>query len=202
MNEVAAILLGVIITAVVSIIIMLVNYWISKQALSHETARDIGKTSIDLKIKQLNELYGPLHLLIEQNKILAHKLREGKADPENWKLLDNLLDVLGNQQDKAILDEIMEINAKIEKLIIGKGGFIRSPGPPESFHLFLGHNKILKLAIEGNKERPHVSEFEYYPRELDIDVKEAYNAIRNERDEMLQKYESILKKETSVKSTL
>lgn len=198
MNEVVAALLGVIITAVVSIIIMLVNCWISKQTLRHETARDIGKTSIDLKIKQLNELYGPLHLLIKENKILANKLREGKADPKNWRLLDNIPAVLRNKQDKAILDEIMEINAKIEKLIVCKGGFIRSPGlpgPPESFHMFLGHNKILKLAIEG-KERPHVSEFEYYPRKFDNDVIEAYNAISNERDEMLQKYESILKEET------
>ena len=60
--------------------------------------------------------------------------------------------------------EIMEIDAK-EELIINKGGLIRSPGPPESFNLFLGHYKILKLAVEG-KETPKVAEFEYFPRPM------------------------------------
>jgi hypothetical protein len=191
MDAATATLIGVGITAFVSVCAIGVNYLITKQTLRHGAARDIGKISLELKIQQLNELYGPLLLLVEQNRRLAQKLREGKPDPENWRLLDNLPEVLENPQDKAIVDAIMEIDGKIENLIINKGGLVRSPGPPESFNLFLGHYKILKLAVEG-KERPKVAEFEYYPKRLNDDVKEAYEAIKHEIDDMLRRYERLL----------
>lgn len=92
------------------------------------------------------------------------------------------------------MDAILDTDSKIENLIINKGGLVRSTGPPESFFLFLGHYKLLKLAVDG-KERPHVAELEYYPRKLDDDVEEAYNAIKLEIDDLLKKYESILKQE-------
>lgn len=195
MDDPTATLLGVIITAIISILIMVVNYWITKQTLSHEAARDIGKTSLEIKIRQLNELYGPLLLLTEQNRILANKLYEGKVDAANWRLLDHIPEVIKNRQDKAIVDEIIKIDAKIEELIINKGGLVRSPRPPQSFSLFLGHYKILKLALEG-KERPHVAELEYYPRKLNKDVEEAHQKIIKEIDDMMEKYEMLLKKET------
>lgn len=205
MDPVIATLIGIGITASISICAMWVNYRITNRTLRHSTARDIGKISLELKIQQLNELYGPLLLLIEQNRRLAQKLREGKrlsilklredkSNPKKWRLLDNLPAVLENPKDKAIVDAILEIDSKIESLIINKGGLVRSPGPPESFNLFLGHYKILKLAVEG-KERPHVAEFEYYPRKFNDDVKEAYKAIKNEIDDMLQRYERLLKEE-------
>lgn len=201
-----ATLIAVVLTASVSICAMWVNYRITNRTLRHSAARDIGKISLELKIQQLNELYGPLLLLIEQNRRLAQKLREGKrltirlredkSQPKKWRLLDNLPEVLENPKDKAIVDAILEIDSKIESLIINKGGLVRSPGPPESFNLFLGHYKILKLAVEG-EERLHVAEFEYYPRKFNDDVKEAYQAIKNEIDEILDRYERLLKEETA-----
>lgn len=206
MDPVIVTLITVGITASVSICAMWVNYRITNRTLRHSAARDIGKISLELKIQQLNELYGPLLLLIEQNRRLAQKLREGKgltirlredkSHPKKWRLLDNLLEVLENPKDKAIVDAILEIDSKIESLIINKGGLVRSPGPPESFNLFLGHYKILKLAVEG-EERLHVAEFEYYPRKFNDDVKEAYQAIKNEIDEILDRYERLLKEETA-----
>lgn len=56
MDEATATLFGIVITAIISMVIMVVNYWITKQTLSHEAARDIGKTSLEIKIRQLNEL--------------------------------------------------------------------------------------------------------------------------------------------------
>lgn len=185
-----ATVIGLIVTASVSAFAIGMSYLNTKRTLTHGAVREFGKISLEYKTQQLDELYGPLLLLLEQNRRLAQKLREGKGDPGKWRLLDNLPQVLSNARDKAIVDEIMEIDAKVEDLIINKAGLIRSPRPPESFALFLGHYKILKLAIEG-KERPRVDEFEYYPRKLNDDVKEAYDAIQREKDTILRKYEQL-----------
>ena len=194
MDATTATLTGIGITAFVSIIALTSNYLIMKQTLRQSVILDIGKISLELKVQQLNELYGPLLLLIEQNTILARKLREGKGDPKKWRLLDHLPEVLKNPQDKALVDAIMDIDAKIENLIITKGGLVSSSEPPESFKLFLGHYRILKFAIDGN-ERTYVTEFEYYPREINTDVRKTHYKIKLEIDEMLLKYEHLLKTE-------
>lgn len=185
-------LIGAIIAAVVSIIALIINYRITNQTLRHGVAREFGKISVELKIRQLNELYGPLRLLIEQNRHLALRLRQGKGDPMEWRLLDHISEVLGDPQDKAIVNEIIEIDGKIEQLIINNGGLVRTLGPPESFSLFLGHYKILKLAIDG-KETPQIKEFEYYPRQLNDDVNNAFDAIKLEVDEIVALHKHMLK---------
>lgn len=196
MDAAIATLIGVGITAFVTgsvaVYAIRANNRTTTRTLRHGAARELGKISLEHKTQQLNELYGPLLLLLEENRRLAQKLREGKGDPEKWRLLDHLPEVLNNAHDKAIVDEIMEIDARVEDLIINKAGLVRSPGPPESFYIFLGHYKTLKLAIEG-KERPRVAEFEYYPRKLNNDVKGAYEAIQREIDETLRRYESLAK---------
>jgi hypothetical protein len=186
-----ATLIGVGVVALITLAGFFMNYKITKKTLNYVTAREISKISLEFKIRQLNELYGPLSNLVELNRRLALKLREDKSDPENWRLLNNLPAVLENPRDKAIVNEIIDVDAKIEDLIINKGGFIRSPGPPESFILFLIHYIILKLAIDG-KEIPQVSDFELYPRELNEDVKVACDTIKRDIDNMLSKYEPLL----------
>lgn len=64
MEAITATLLGIGITAFVSVSAMVVNYFITNKTLQHGTARDILKISLELKIRQLNELYGPLLLLM------------------------------------------------------------------------------------------------------------------------------------------
>lgn len=188
MDAAIAALIGAGIAGSISVCAFLVNYFITRMNLDHVSAREFAKIALELKTQQLSELYGPLMALVEQDRRLAQKLREGKGDPEEWKLLDNLPEVLENPQDKAIVERIMEIDAKIEELIINKMGLVRTPGPPESFDLFLGHYKALTLAMAG-EERPNIAEFEYYPRKLNEDIKEAYEAIQREREDILRRYE-------------
>ena len=90
MDAAVATLVGVGITAIVSLCAMIANYKITNRSLHHGTARELGKISLELKIQQLNELYGPLLLLVEQNRRMADKLREGKGDPAKRRLLDHI----------------------------------------------------------------------------------------------------------------
>lgn len=184
--------IAAVISAIVAIVALLLNYYGTIRSLRQVTARDFVKTSLDFKIKQLNELYGPLLLLISQNKRLAQKLREGKPDPDNWRLLDHIPEVQGNPQDRAAAEEIIKNDEEIEKLLISKGGLVNPPEFPKSFEDFLGHYKLLKLAW-NNRPWPHVKEFEYYPLQLNQDVEEGHKEIMGEVHKMLKKYESILK---------
>ena len=190
MDAVGAALAGAGIGALVSVFAVWMNRLNTKQTLRQVATREFGRISVEYMTQQLNEFYGPLLLLLEQSKSLADKLREGKGDPAKWHLLDHLPEVLGNDQDKAIVDEIMRIGAKLEELIISKGGLIRGPERPKSFGLYLGHRSILKLAIEG-KERPNVADFQYYPSQLNDEVKEAYDAIQSERADLLTRYQGV-----------
>lgn len=197
MDAASAALIGAGIGAFVSVCAIVANVFSTNRTVRHISAREFGKISFELKINQLNkqldDLYGPLLILQERERRLADILRVGKSDPAKWRLLDNLPGVLENPSDRAVIEDIMRINAQIEELLINKAGLIHAPRPPDSFKRFLGHHNALKLKMEG-RERPAVAEFEYYPRQFDQDVREAYDAIRQERDELLQKYEPLLTK--------
>ena len=187
-------LVGLALTAVVSILAIIATSRQTARTLRQAAARDILRVSLEVKQRQLNELYGPLRSLLDQNRRLASMLREGKADPDKWRLLDHITEVVGNPQDKAIVDEIMNIDRKVEDLILNKAGLVRGPRPPESFGLFLGHYKLLKLKWEG-KENLGVKEYQYYPRRLNEDVDKDYEAIKSEIDKTILKYESVLAEE-------
>ena len=92
--------------------------------------------------------------------------------------------------DGPIASTILDIDGKIENLIINKGGLVRGTRPPDSFKLFLGHYQLLKLAMQGKKIVPKADE--YYPRQLDEDVKMAYEKIKSEVNQVLTRSEELL----------
>lgn len=187
-------LVGIVLTTFVSILAIVATSRQTARTLRQAAARDILRVSLEVKQRQLNELYGPLRSLLDQNRRLALKLREGKGDPDKWRLLDHVPEVLNNPRDKAIVDEIMNIDKKVEDLILSKAGLVRGSKPPDSFGLFLGHYKLLKLKLEG-KETLGVKEYEYYPRSLNEDVDKGYESIKGEIDRTIIRYESILAEE-------
>jgi hypothetical protein len=185
-------LASVIVTGVVSISTIIIGYITTKKTLSYGSAQEFSKIALELKIKQLNELYGPLKLLLEQNRRLAQELREGKVDPEKWRLLDNIEQVKKNPRELAIVTEILGIDKTIQDLIINKGGLISPPGPPKSFDLFLGHFKILTMALEG-KPPLKIEGFEYYPKDFNMDVDKAYETIMKEMYTIIARSEKKMK---------
>jgi len=172
-------LVPALIPCVVAIIAIIINWLCVRATLRHALKREFGKISLDYKIRQLNELYGPLLMMIEQNTRLHKKLCENKRGSDEWRLVDHIPDVLANPEDRAIVDEIMGINSTIEELIQTKAGFIRAPRPPESFSLYLAHYRILRLAYD-QKGMPQGAQAYPYPRDLNNDVREAYNSIQRE----------------------
>lgn len=187
---VIAAIVSSVVSGTVSVIAVIANIKISNRSLKQSAAKDIAKVSVELKIRQLNELYGPLLQLTEQDRRLAMKLREGKEDPGNWRLLDHFPEILTDPRDGPLARAILDVDAKIEDLVINKGGLVRGGTPPASFTMFLAHYRLLKLAMDGHQIHPTADD--YYPRQFDEDVKTAYEGIKSEIDKVLIRHEELL----------
>jgi hypothetical protein len=183
-----AALIGAGIAAAAAIITGFLNHvWQREREADHESAAS-RKARSDRITKQLSGLYGPLRLLTSQSAALAEKLREGKEDPENWHLLHHLKVVVEDPADKAIVEQIIEINGEIEQRILNKAGLLQDGTVPESFILFLGHYRQLKIAVDAMIDAGEnvpgeitAKKFESYPRQFDDDVKAGYESLWAER---------------------
>jgi hypothetical protein len=147
------------------------------------------RAQVDEITKQLGSLYGPLRLLTEQSRALADKLRENK--PPDWHLLGHLSDVVDADADRALAEQIIAVNHKIEERIFANAGLLLDGKVLQSFVDFLGHHRSLSLAYEGVKSnRATTSDFTAkrfatYPRQFDLDVESSYEALLAERGNLL-----------------
>lgn len=107
--------------------------------------------------KKLNEFYGPVIAYLNLMKALRDILGEGK--PPNFRTLTYLINpeqeyevdgqknkVILTESDKAIIKEILEIEKKIEGLILEKGGLV------EDSRLMLDYYKQVDLATPSLEE--------------------------------------------------
>jgi hypothetical protein len=195
-----------IIAAAIAGLIALLTSWLNfviqrkLSAKSEGTQRELSAKSramasrtarADRITEQLSKLYGPLRLLIAQSGYLAAKLREGKTDPANWHLLDNLTTVVADPADRAIAQQIVAVNTEVERLVLAHAGLLKDGEVPTTFVLFLGHCRFLKIAFDAARKQKQVpgeftaKQFEYFPVGFDRDVRTAYEALREERKALL-----------------
>lgn len=177
-----------IITAVVSAIALAVNYQIGIRGLRHSAARDIAKLALEFKLQKLN-LFGRLLLLTDRSKMLYEKLIEGKA--AGWHLLRHVDEVLANEIDKNLAIAILDVNTTIYRLINKHGGLIGGEAP-KSLSDFMKHYKLVESALK-KKPLPPIGEHEFYPKQFDVDVKNAYDSLQKGVDATIARYERMLR---------
>jgi hypothetical protein len=181
-SSASAALWGAGIAGAVSIMVVLMTQLFHNKEQSRAERERQRNLKLDFRVRQLNELYGPLRFLIEQNRRLALKIREGKGDTLAWRLLDHLPEVLADPRDAAIANQILLIDERIEQLIIEKAGLINGT-PPQSFDDYLSHFRLLNLAMKGHPVDQ--LEREYFPRQINDDVKQEYDALTIEITKLL-----------------
>jgi len=164
------------------------HLWEAKRERKREQSAS-RKERAERITEQLSGLYGPLRLLTAQSAALAEKLREGKDNPDEWRLLDNLDVVRAPGPDRAIVEQIVEVNGEIEKRVLNRAGLLKDGEVPDSFVEFLGHYRQMKIAVTdsmaGNEAQAVTAKsFEVYPRRFDDDVKVAYETLNAEREKL------------------
>lgn len=192
MDVTTASIIGSLCTSGAAVAAVVVNSVVTRHSLRVTTARDFAKMALEFRLRQVNELFGPLMLYKEQSTRLHHKVRHGKPDPDNWRLLDYAPAILEDPVDGPMVREILRIVHEMELLIISKGGLMRSGGIPASFKAFLHHAAIMRSAFAEGAHRLEFEAADYYPRQMDIDVEQAYNDLIRDRDLLMSKFSRLL----------
>lgn len=126
-----------------------------------------------LRIRQLNEFYAPLRLLLDENA--RHRERLAPDDPETWHVLDNLSVLRSDPARSAVVEEILAINDDISKILRSKAGLAVSDWP-EDFSKFQNHRATLSRTWRGGRE-PSGSDLKYFPAEFEEHVREGHKRL-------------------------
>lgn len=134
---------------------------------------------------QLSKLYGPLKLLTGQSKMLSDELRKEK--PPGWHLLGGLTAVVANPADRALTEQILMVNERVEQLLLTHAGLLVDGQVPASHTEFLAHFRYLTIAFAAAREHKELpddikaKDFATYPAQFDTDVNAAYQQLVTRR---------------------
>lgn len=182
--------------------------WLHNRATLREQRVAERRKSI---AKQLNEFYGPLISYLKITNSLYQIYTKDK--PKSFRTLTYLLDpeqeyetdqglskVILTESDRIILGEILDLESRIEMLVIEKGGLIDDPKLmfghlPELrleglrrnrnqlslLALLITHFRVLKLAYEG-KLQGEVQRYQdfVFPREIEDVLREKFESLHRE----------------------
>jgi hypothetical protein len=179
-----------------------------KEKAKIDTALAYTTKMLNLKMRQLEFFYAPLLACTQQCKGIHAKLshylfqkadagtlqwkEDGKGgkwleikDGAGWaeyRLLDQLPVLKNDPRAMALVDQILEIDAEMVKIIRRHNGLaaVETTISP-LYGKFLGHYAVLSLERKGPPGaayQPKSQEIGYYPRELDALIDEEYNKAR------------------------
>lgn len=139
----------------------------------------------DYRIRQLNELYGPLYMLRMMSRRLWKQLPGvDNAEPgvTDWKLIDHIVEIKGEEDAKRrlIVEDILKINDQLTELIVGKAGLLERVPPPASFEKFLEHARTLRIYWDQEANVAKGVAHLPFPGEIDDDVREALQTLRRD----------------------
>ncbi len=180
-----------------------------KEKAKIDTALAYTTKMLDLKIRQLEKFYAPLLACTQQIKGIHDKLthylhqqglaagtyrwfddpKHGKrlqvkagADWADFRLLDQLPALKSNDRVMALIDQILEIDGEMVKIIREHNGLaaVETTISP-CYGEFLAHYAIISLERKGPAAAAHAPgshEIGYYPRDLDALILKEYDATR------------------------
>lgn len=121
-----------------------INWGMLKQKRVEDERREI--------YKKLNSFYGPFQQLRGRTRELYQSFALTKKDKQKeFATLTALLESHDfDQNDKALLEEIVRLTRQSDELIIENAGLIDDPELRELFTKVGAHWHILRLAYEGN----------------------------------------------------
>lgn len=175
--------IAAIIASIASLIASLIAWGSSYQARKAVE----NQRSQDYRVRQLNELYGPLYMRRMESRRLWKQLPGiPDAEPSSgvWNLIDHIEEIqaeakAGHHQRRLVVEAILGINHELRGLIVGAAGLLESFPPPESFERFLEHARTLKLHWEQGTNAKGVA-YLPFPGEIDGDIEAAITKLRRE----------------------
>ena len=138
--------------------------------------RERRKQLIEFRLRQINELYAPISLLLAQDLSLAKTLREAAAAPGmTWHLLDDLSTVLANPELKQLAERIVDVNNAIKDILTEKSGLGLHEDLPRSYSEFITHADLVSQGVKSGVIAPNVRP-KYFPKDFEAAIKRDYAA--------------------------
>ncbi len=181
---------------VISLAAVIISYFNTKSTLASSERNNLtnlrAKNSEDRKdeiYKILNDLYGPFNQLRQKSNLLYQKFIMGKSPNNSNERFSTLLYLLDNDgpgklsdNDKSLLNEIIQIGNDCEKLIFSKAGLIDAEELRTSwFPKAATHYLIIRLAFQGSlKGNSLVFKDSTFPAEIDNVIEMRIKALHAE----------------------
>jgi hypothetical protein len=158
-----------------AIAVAVVSAWFQRDARKAEDLARRRERSIDHTRKQLDELYGEMYLLRSTSQRQWSRLFPPDTE---FRLIDHIAEIQKEPSDtrRLVVEQVLEINARLAKLIETKASLLTELPPPESFMAFLDHQRALATLWElgENAKGPEPS----FPRNLDADIDKAVASLQ------------------------
>jgi hypothetical protein len=176
--QMTAPVIAAFIAAAVAVLVALVSAWVQIR-LAKDAERD-AKTRIllDYRLRQLNEFYAPLKLLLDADKELSEQLRVNKPDADDWHLLDHIDDVKANALDDRLFEQIIGISGQVRDLLVTKAGLAMNPSV--GFVDFMGHLHSLERAKAGGPFAGDRAHYKRFPHDFEKHVNSSFQFVTEE----------------------
>jgi hypothetical protein len=135
---------------------------------------DVLQKRLDLRLRQLNEFYGPLHLQRRRSQGLRKRLPQYEKDPATgadrvdgaghkvrWRLVENIEEARSNENYAKVVDSIIAAGDEVAQILMERAGLIAHERPPQSFQLFIQHHDRLKASWKAGVSQPEGEEWPF-----------------------------------------
>ena len=125
-------------------------------AQEYKHASDVVQKRLDLRIRQLNEFYGPLY--IQRRRAQAQRSNlptwTDNTQTERWRLVDHIEDATGNSDYKRAVDTILVAGDEVVQILMERSGLVAQERMPDSFQRFIEHHDRLRRSWEDGVSQP------------------------------------------------
>ncbi len=150
-----------------------------------QIARDFSmrQREIDWRVRQLNEVYGPLRMLRATSRLLRDSLPKTEADGQRWRLVRHIEESRQKAEYRVIVEGILRISRAIEDILVAKAGLLEGEEIPASFSKFMQHSRLLQIAwgaptnVTEQPDLVGVADVPF-PDEIDQDIETAIASVQ------------------------
>jgi hypothetical protein len=171
-----------LLAAIVAAVAAMAAAWLSYRGNLATNRAAEAQRQRDYRLRQLNELYGPLYMRRRLSRQLWGQL-PGVPDAEpgvtQWKLIDHVEEIKTEQDvhRRQVVEKILQINDELTALITGSAGLLEQFPAPQSFETFLEHAATLRMFWEQGRNATG-NAYIPFPGAIDADIAAAINRLR------------------------
>jgi hypothetical protein len=140
--------------------------------------REKRNATVAFRLRQLNELYAPVRLLLDENR--RHKDRLAVGTTGEWHVLDHLQTVKADPDGRAVMEQILAVNKEISEILRRNAGLAVTPWQ-ESFSQFQNHYATLKRTWEDD-DAPAETDMKYFPGDFETHIRDGHKRLTDTLD--------------------